>query len=66
MSKNAADLQWIATELDDLTLLLRVHRKSILANKLDAIRKSLQSARNTGRRSLPTITAQEKLTFSPS
>jgi hypothetical protein len=66
MSKNAADLQWIATELDDLALLLRVHRKSILANKLDAIRKSLQSARNTGRRSLPTITAQEKLTFSSS
>jgi hypothetical protein len=35
------DLQWIATELDDLALLLRVHHKEIEANTLDIIRKSL-------------------------
>jgi hypothetical protein len=37
------DIRWVASEVDDLAVLLRVHGIGTLADKLDAVRKALRS-----------------------
>ena len=43
MSKAVEDIRWVASEVNDLAVLLRVHGFGTLAGKLDAVRKALRS-----------------------
>jgi hypothetical protein len=43
MSKAIEDIRWVASEVNDLAILLRVHGFGTLAGKLDAVRKALRS-----------------------
>jgi hypothetical protein len=43
MSKAIEDIRWVASKVNDLAILLRVHGFGTLADKLDAVRKALRS-----------------------
>ncbi len=50
------DIAWIATELDDLALLLRVHRRDDIAQALDRARLLLKGSQRLSQRPLGSMT----------